>query len=83
MFPITSKISKTERYYSLLVKDLFWRSHGKLSKRTREKLAKEFVDSLDFNDSLAMHKSIGGYADMILDAFYHRNSDAYKTLKRL
>lgn len=83
MFSSTSIINKKERYYTSLVKALFWRSHGKLPKTTRETLARAFVDSLDFSDSKAMHKSMGGYADMILDNYHHRNAATYETLKRV
>ena len=77
------RLTNTEYFYHSLVKALFWRSHGRLSKPTREYLAKKFVDTVDFNDPKAMHKSMEGYADIILDNFYHRNADAYQTLKRL
>lgn len=83
MYPHTKPFNKTEYYYNSLVRNLFWRSHGKITKSTRERLAKTFIDSFDFEDSKATHKSIGGYADMILDNYYHRNADAYRALKRI
>ena len=63
------RLTKTEYFERSLEKALRKSSRGKIPKATRISLAKRTVSRMDFNNPYQMHKSIEGYADILVQNY--------------
>lgn len=66
---LKSHLTKTEYLTRELEKEIRRASKGKIPKQTRRALAERLIGRLDFSDSFQMHKSLRGYADILVDNY--------------
>lgn len=65
-------MTKTEYLTSQLEKALRRSSKGKMPKSDREFLAKRTIGRLDVTNNFQMHKSIEGYAQMLVEKYFNK-----------
>lgn len=68
-------LTKKEYMTRELEKELKSVSKGKMPKETRKFLAKRTIDRLDLNNTFQMHKSIRGYAMMLVENYKLKNAN--------
>lgn len=60
-------MTKKEYLIKKLEKELRRSSKGKMPRNVRSSLAKRTIERLDFSNTYQMHKSIQGYADLLVN----------------
>lgn len=66
-------MTKKEYLKRQLEKELRRSSKGAMPKAVRVSLASRTVERLDFTNSYQMHKSMRGYADILVNDYFEKN----------